>query len=494
MLTQRRAGIILHPTSLPGPHGIGDIGPAARHWVRRLSEARGGLWQVLPLGPTGYGDSPYQCFSSFATNPYLISPADLVQEGLLREEDIEDSHRSGVRIDYGETIAWKAGLLELAFSRLRGRERLHGQINDWARERWSWLGDFSLFMALKAAHGGGPWQEWPTEIRDRDPAALRDATTRLAEPIAATVFQQWAFDRQWQRLRLLARDQGVQIVGDLPIFVAGDSSDVWAHRELFEVDASGRPEFVAGVPPDYFSETGQLWGNPLYIWERHEATGYAWWMSRLEAVLNVADIVRIDHFRGFHDYWRIPAHAATAETGEWVDGPGDDFLEAVLNRFHELPIIAEDLGELHPGVYELRDRFDLPGMKILQFAFTNEEDNPFLPHHHPENCIVYTGTHDNDTSIGWYRSASADEQRQMRDYLGVDGTDPAWDLITAALESRASWAIVPLQDVQRLGTEARMNTPGRAEGNWQWRSGPEPLTDAMVEELGALIERTKRGA
>lgn len=492
MLTERRAGILLHPTSLPGPHGIGDIGPAARHWIKRLSEAGCSLWQVLPLGPTGYGDSPYQCFSSFANNPYLISPADLVQDGLLVEADIEGSHRTGTRIDYGDVIDWKKHLLELAFSRLRDRKKLHQQINEWAGERWSWLGDFSLFMAIKAEHGGGPWQHWPAEIRDREPGAVRDATRRLAEPIAKTVFQQWAFDRQWQRLRQVARDHDVQVVGDLPIFVAGDSSDVWANRQLFEVDSKGNPEFVAGVPPDYFSATGQLWGNPLYIWERHQETGYSWWLSRLDAVLRTADIVRIDHFRGFHDYWRIPGGAETAVTGEWVDGPGDRFLEAVRARFHELPIIAEDLGELSPGVYDLRDRFELPGMKILQFAFTNEDDNPFLPHHYPENCIVYTGTHDNDTTIGWYESAPEDQCHQMREYLDVDGSDPAWHLIEAALESRAAWAIVPLQDVQRLGTKARMNTPGTAEGNWQWRTGPEPLTDAMVEELGSLVNTTGR--
>ena len=492
MLTDRRAGLLLHPSSLPGPHGIGDIGPAARHWIKRLADAGCSLWQVLPLGPTGYGDSPYQCFSSFASNPYLISPADLIQDSLLSEADVEVSSRSGTQIDYGDTIAWKTELLDRAFTRLRGRKALHQQINEWARQRWSWLGDFSLFMALKAEHGGGPWLEWPAEIRDRDPMALRDATTRLAEPIARTVFQQWAFDRQWQRLRRVARDHGVQIVGDLPIFVAGDSSDVWAHRDLFEVDDEGRPEFVAGVPPDYFSETGQLWGNPLYQWDVHRESGYAWWLSRLDAAMSVADIVRVDHFRGFHDYWRIPGDAETAVIGEWVDGPGDHFLEAVRDHFDDLPIIAEDLGELNPGVYELRDRFGLPGMKILQFAFTNEEDNPFLPHHFPENCIVYTGTHDNDTTIGWYETAPDEQVHQMREYLGVDGSDPAWHLIEAAFESKAAWAIVPLQDVQRLGTEARMNTPGTPDGNWQWRTEPSVLTDEMVEELASLTARTNR--
>ncbi len=483
---------MLHPTSLPGPHGIGDVGPAARHFVKRLSDAGGSLWQVLPLGPTGYGDSPYQCFSSFAANPYLVSPADLVEMGLLTAEDVDSSERTGQRIDYGDVIAWKLELLDRAFQRLGSRPDLHDTINTWAHARWSWLGDFALFMSVKAEHGGGPWQDWPAEIRDREPMAVEDARSRLAEPIARTVFQQWAFDTQWQRLRAVAADHDVRIVGDLPIFVAGDSSDVWAHRDLFAVDATGLPEHVAGVPPDYFSETGQLWGNPLYHWDVHAETGYAWWLERLEAVLTVADIVRIDHFRGFHDYWKIPGGAETAITGEWVDGPGDHFLNAVLSKFHDLPIIAEDLGELSPGVYELRDRFNLPGMKILQFAFTNEDDNPFLPHLYPENCIVYTGTHDNDTTIGWYESAPKEHCHQMREYLSVDGADPAWELITTAMESQAAWAIVPIQDIQRLGTEARMNTPGRPDGNWQWRTGPEPLTDGMVEEFRALATRTGR--
>jgi 4-alpha-glucanotransferase len=493
MKFERSSGILLHPTSLPGPYGIGDLGPAAYRWLDWLAAAGCGLWQVLPLGPTGFGDSPYQCFSAFAGNPYLISPDLLLEQGLLERDDLADIPAwNPSRVDFGVLYQWKPALLEKAFQRFAANPGpLHSAYEYFRADNAAWLEDYALFMAFKAQHGGGSWDVWPEDLRRRDPAALNAARGSLANQIQMHIFNQFLFDRQWHDLRTYAHSKGLKIVGDLPIFVAYDSSDVWAHPELFHLDKKGKPTVVAGVPPDYFSPTGQLWGNPLYSWEVHKKTGYDWWLGRIRYALTNVDILRIDHFRGFAGYWEIPGDASTAEKGRWVPGPGADFFEAVKAGLGDLPIIAEDLGEITPDVTELRERFSLPGMKILQFAFSGP-DNPFLPHRYVQNCIVYTGTHDNDTALGWYRSAPEAEKDFARRYLRVDGSDIAWDLIRAAWRSTAVFALAPLQDFLGLGTEARMNFPSKLGGNWDWRMGEAALStelQAIFQELNWLYER-----
>ncbi len=495
MLFDRDAGIILHPTSLPGSHGIGDLGPAAERWVDWLAGTRCTVWQVLPLGPTGYGDSPYQSFSAFAGNPYLISPAALLSDGLLSDEDLEavPPFPAG-HVDYGAVIPWKLTVADRAFRRFKAYPP-PGSVDAFEEFRTAhagWLDDYALFMAVKHEQGGGPWTDWPLELRRREPAELDAARRRLGNEVLRHEFRQFLFFRQWDALRRRAHGHGLRIVGDAPIFVAMDSADVWAHPELFELDDELMPTVVAGVPPDYFSETGQLWGNPLYDWEAHAAEGYAWWIERIRHLTTTVDVVRIDHFRGFVDYWEIPAGAPTAVHGRWLDGPGEALFDALSDALGGLPIIAEDLGELHDAVPELRDHLGLPGMKILQFAFDGEPDNPFLPEHYPENCVVYTGTHDNDTTIGWFQTAPAAERRRALAYLGTDGSDIAADLITTAWRSQAALAAAPLQDFLRLGPEARMNTPGVASGNWAWRFAAADLTDELQSDIAALNEATGR--
>lgn len=494
MKLNRSSGILLHPTSLPGLYGIGDLGPAAFQWIDFLSESGCKLWQILPLGPTGYGDSPYQCFSAFAGNPYLISPDLLINDHLLVPEDLKEipEFPSG-QVDYGEIFTWKPDLLDIAYLHFEqsGSEELRNEFAAFCNENASWLDDYVLFMALKDAHEGAAWGTWEPGTRLRKADALSDAKVKLAGEISRQAFRQWLFFRQWAAVKKYANQKGVKIIGDIPIFVAYDSSDAWSNPELFYFDNSGRPTVVAGVPPDYFSPTGQLWGNPLYRWEVHKAGGYQWWINRFKAILSMVDIVRLDHFRGFAGYWEVPGTAKTAEKGKWVPGPGVDFLNAIKSAFGDLPILAEDLGEITPDVIELRDSFNLAGMKILQFAFSGP-DNPFLPHHHLENCIVYTGSHDNDTALGWYSTAPEYEKEFYRRYLGRSGDDFAGDLIRAAWSSVAGIAIAPLQDFLRLGTEARMNFPGKETGNWMWRM-PEtalsPELKAWLLDLNYLFHR-----
>jgi 4-alpha-glucanotransferase len=482
----RAGGILFHPTSLPGPHGIGDLGPAAHEWVAWLARAGCRLWQMLPLGPTGYGDSPYQSFSAFAGNPLLISPDVLVQEGLLRRDEVEGAPDfPAERVDFGAVIAWKDRLLTHltdAFD-ARARREQRDQYEQFREANRSWLDDFAVFMALKRAHGGAPWTEWPEGLRARDPEALIASRQCLESEVKAQSIRQFCFFRQWSALAEAAHTAGIDLVGDVPIFVAHDSADVWAHPGLFALDGFGQPEFVAGVPPDYFSPTGQRWGNPLYRWESMRADGYAWWVRRLQAVLSAVDIVRLDHFRGFEACWEIPASAPTAETGRWAPGPGAEFLSAVRRGLGGMPIIAEDLGVITPAVKKLRTDFGLPGMKVLQFAFDGTPKDEFLPHNYPERCVVYTGTHDNDTVVGWYDSAAEDLRDLCRRYLGRDGSEIAWDMIRAAWSSVAQWAIAPLQDVLSLGAQARMNYPSREHGNWGWRVRGEQLTDALADRL-----------
>ena len=491
---ERASGLLLHPTSLPGPYGIGGLGPAARRFATALGRVGVRWWQILPLGPTGYGDSPYQTFSAFAGNPYLISPDDLVNDGLLTEADLAaiPTFPAG-KVDYGAVIPFKIGLLDRAYERLAARTDLRAEMEGFHARHSAWLDDFALFMALKEAHGGAPWTAWEEPLRRRDPKALKAARAKLSDAISRHIFRQFLFFRQWRKLREHARECGVRFIGDMPIFVAHDSADAWAHPELFDLDESGNPRVVAGVPPDYFSPTGQRWGNPLYRWEEHHRTGYAWWLGRLRLLLELVDAVRLDHFRGFAAYWEVPAEEETAEHGRWVPGPGEDFFAAVNKALNNPPLIAEDLGVITPDVEALRRKFGFPGMKVLVFAFGSGADNPFLPHNYTDpNFAVYTTTHDNDTVVGWWNErATPEEQNFARRYLAVSGENIAWDLIRAAWRSTAVLAIAPVQDVLSLGNEARMNYPGRLGGNWAWRMAsdlPQKLADRLGE-FNALYRR-----
>jgi 4-alpha-glucanotransferase len=486
MKYKRSAGILLHPTSLPGRYGIGDLGPQAHLWLEFLQSTGCGLWQVLPLGPTGYGDSPYQSFSAFAGNPNLISPELLLEDQFLVEQDFEDMPEfPNERVDFGPLIDWKTRLLDKAFDRYRksgSQDQKNHVANFWA-EQSNWLSDFALFMAIKEEQGGGPWSDWPLPLRLRDTNVLQKARQDLDLPIQRQIFRQWLFFRQWEALRAKATEIGVNIIGDIPIFVAHDSADVWAHPELFFLDEEGYPTVVAGVPPDYFSPTGQLWGNPLYRWDIHAETGYAWWIDRFRAVLNMVDIARLDHFRGFAGYWEIPAGNPTAEIGQWVPGPGISFLKFIRNVLGELPIIAEDLGVITPDVVDMRETFGLPGMKILQFGFASDPDDPFLPHNYPSNCVAYTGTHDNDTVLGWYETAPEEERNFCRRYLNCSGDDITWDMIRILWGSVAMFTLAPMQDLLSLGPEARMNFPGKPSGNWDWRMKGKDTSSQMVDKI-----------
>jgi 4-alpha-glucanotransferase len=496
----RAGGILLHPTSLPGPHGIGDLGPEAHRFVDWLSASGCKLWQILPLGPTGYGNSPYQCHSVFAGNPYLISPDLLVEDGLLSKSDLLDEPdwsagptTRGNRVDYARLIPWKTALLERAYRRAEA-----GKSEDWgielARFRAGnafWLDEFALFMALKESEGGGSWIQWPRPLRLRDPDALDRARRSLRTQANRFAFYQLLFFQQWAVLRTHANTMGIQIIGDIPIFAAEDSSDVWSRPELFCLDHEGRPSSSAGVPPDYFSPTGQLWGNPVYRWETHGSDGYAWWLERVRATLKLVDIARLDHFRGFQAFWEIPAGSPTAETGRWTPGPSDGFFDAVERQFandasdHALPFVAEDLGEITPAVVRLRDRFRLPGMKILQFGFSDAA-NPFLPHNYVEHSVAYTGTHDNDTSRGWLARAPTAQRGFALNYLHASARNFAWEMMRGIWSSVANFAIAPMQDVLNLGTSARMNYPGRADGNWEWRFTEGDLDARLSEKMRGL--------
>ena len=491
---QRSAGILLHPTSLPAACGIGDLGPAAYSWVDALARARQTWWQILPLGPTGYGDSPYAAFSAFAGNPNLISPELLAADGLLKAEEFAFAHWPADRIDYGPIIAYKAGLTAHAWNNFQnGRSKaLRSDFDEFRTQEAGWLDDFALFMALKEAHGGISWHEWPEDLILREPDALQQARQDLAEEMELHSFRQFLFYRQWRALKQYAAQQNVRLIGDLPIFVADDSADVWTDPELFLLDPQRRPTVVSGVPPDYFSATGQLWGNPLYNWEAHKRSGYAWWTARLRTALEQVDCVRLDHFRGFESYWEVPAGQPTAEKGRWVKGPGADFFRVLRDKLGNLPLIAEDLGMITPEVRQLRRQFNLPGMRILQFAFGGAPERRFLPHRHERNTVVYTGTHDNDTTHGWYKTLTGDELDFLRRYAPSTENDISWDLIRLAWMSVADYAIAPLQDVLSLGEEARMNWPGRPSGNWRWRFRADMLSEELLDRLAELTEIYER--
>ncbi|RMG55401.1 MAG: 4-alpha-glucanotransferase [Acidobacteria bacterium] len=495
-MRRRASGILLHITSLPSDYGIGDLGPDAYRFVEFLAQAKQSFWQVLPLNPTNpaMGNSPYNGLSAFAGNWLLISPERMVRDGWLAQTDLDlPSAVSEERVRYDEVIAWKGRLFDRAYERFK-RDRL-GRAHDYETfraENAHWLEDYALFMALRARFAGSPWSEWPRELRDRQPEALHAARRELAESIEREIFLQYLFFQQWRELAAYGRERGIQMIGDMPFYVNYDSADVWAHPEIFKLDEEKKPLVVSGVPPDYFSATGQLWGNPIYRWDVLKETGYRWWMERMAHTLKLFDVVRIDHFRGFAAYWEVPADASTALNGRWVEGPGDDFFAALLRRFPYLPIIAEDLGLITPDVRELMHRFDLPGMRLLLFAFGEERpEHPYLPHNYVRHCVVYTGTHDNNTVRGWFETeATPEDRRRLFRYLGreVSADDVHWAFVRLAMMSVANLVIIPLQDVLGLGAEARMNRPATTEGNWRWRLRREQLAPSVAQMLREMTE------
>jgi len=500
----RSSGLLLHPTSLPGPFGVGDLGPEAYHFADFLEASGQSLWQVLPLGPTGYGDSPYACYSAFAGNTLMISPEKLVTDGLLSSVDPLPKFPAD-RVDFAAAHQYKDSVLSKAFAAFKraSDSELQLAFSDFCHRYVSWLDDYALFRALKNAHGGVAWNEWDPALVRRDPAALETAKQNLADQIEAQKFYQFLFYKQWFALKADCNKRGIKFVGDIPIFVAHDSAEVWINPDQFKLNADGSPVVVAGVPPDYFSATGQLWGNPLYKWQQMVADGFKWWIQRVHATLETFDIARIDHFRGFAACWEIPGGDKTAERGQWVEAPGRELFTAIRNELGDVPIIAEDLGVITPDVEALRDDFDFPGMRILQFAFSSDTKNIDLPHNYHKNVVVYTGTHDNDTAVGWFSSVAGEGSTRDTDqvererefclkYLNTEGEEIHWDFIRAVLASVANTAIVPLQDVLGLHTEARMNLPNSTEGNWSWRVKPQALTAevaARLKELTALYGR-----
>jgi 4-alpha-glucanotransferase len=510
----RSSGILLHLTSLPGAHGIGDLGDEAYRFVDFLVNSGQSLWQILPLGPTGYGDSPYASYSAFAGNTLLISLPFLVRENLLTNALLEDAPAfPQERVDFEGAHEFKQSLLRQAFVNFQKmtNQTLRHEFEEFCQSAASWLEDYALFRALKDEHGGIAWNEWKKPLAQRETVALAQARERLREEIEAQKFYQFLFFKQWFALKSYANTRGVKLIGDIPIFVAQDSADVWTNPEQFKLDEQSVPVVVAGVPPDYFSKTGQLWGNPLYNWEHMIADNFRWWIERVRATLHTIDIVRIDHFRGFAACWEIPGGDKTAERGQWVNAPGRELFDAIKAALGTLPIIAEDLGVITPDVEALRDDFGFPGMRILQFSFGGDPANQDLPHNYHRNVVVYTGTHDNDTTVGWFESEAgagstrdaAQIQREREfclKYLDSTGEEIHWDFIRAVMASVASIAIVPLQDLLGLGTKARMNLPNTTSGNWAWRYKPDALTPQLAQRLkdmshiyGRLPEPEEKG-
>jgi 4-alpha-glucanotransferase len=499
----RCSGILLHFTSLPGRFGIGDLGPCAYEFADFLSAGGQTLWQVLPLNPTGYGDSPYQCFSAFAGNPMLISLERLRDEGLLQASELTQSPRFPEEfVDYGPVIEFKMATLRRAAQVFftDGSDADRAAFDRFCESASPWLDDYALFMACKEAHRGAMWTEWAAPIRGRDAQAVREWSGRLALELKVFKYLQFAFFQQWEHLKTYCRQRGIRFMGDIPIYVAHDSADVWSHPELFYLDDQGRPTVVSGVPPDYFSATGQLWGNPIYRWDLLAASGYQWWIERFRGSLALFDMVRLDHFRGFESYWEVPAGETTAINGRWVKGPGEEFLLAMQSVFGALPIVAENLGVITPPVEKLRQQFGLPGMSLLQFAFGNDPQGPsFRPHNYNRDLAAYTGGHDNDTTVGWWTSSgtghstrTSEDVRKERDFARAylnfhDDSEIHWVMIRAVLASVADVAIVPLQDVLGLGSAARMNLPGKVSGNWKWRYRPGALSSELSARLLTLV-------
>ncbi|MGD9851586.1 MAG: 4-alpha-glucanotransferase [Nitrospirales bacterium] len=503
MNLSRGSGILLHPTSLPGKWGIGDLGPAAYQFVDFLKSAGQSWWQMLPLGPTGYGNSPYMCFSAIAGNPLLISPEKLMEDGFVLETDPQGSRSFPVEhVDYPRVITQKHSIFRKAYEQFKiksSAEQRQGFLQ-FREKQASWLEDFSLFMALKETHEGRSWTRWDRPLIVRDSQALQDCSRRFRDTIDYHQFLQYVFFNQWFALKQYAHAHGVRIIGDLPIYIAHDSSDVWAHPDLFYLDDQGHPSVVAGVPPDYFSTTGQRWGNPIYRWDARARSGYQWWIDRFRANLVLADVIRLDHFRGFEAYWEIPESEPYAINGRWVKGPGAELFAAVKAALGDLPVIAEDLGVITPEVETLRDTFGFPGMRILQMAFGRDpKAHSYRPHYYIQNCIVYTATHDHNTTVGWFTAEPGKETTQCKEeveeersgvvkFLGTDGREIHWDMIRLAMSSVAHLAIIPLQDVFGLGSDCRMNRPGTLKGNWEWRFHSGHLTEQVRTRLWELTD------
>jgi len=491
----RRAGVLAHPTSLPGPYGIGDLGPQAEEFLDWCAEAGLRVWQVLPVGPTGLGYSPYSGLSAFAGNPMLISPAWLVDRGWLSGSVEPPCGPDPGRVDFERVIPWKLEWLRRAWERFRScssgddRRALEAFVDH--PDQRAWLEDWTLYTAIKRRHGGRQWTVWDADLRRRHPSALRAAARELADELAFERFLQFLFFTQWGELRAAARKRGILILGDLPFYPAHDSADVWARPDLFLLDERGVPLKVAGVPPDYFSEDGQLWGNPVYDWARLEQEGYAWWIARIRSNLALVDWLRLDHFRAFVAFWEVDANAPTAAEGRWVPGPGVALFEALRGALGRLPLVAEDLGEITPDVHALRDRLELPGMRVLQFGF-HEADSLHHPRQHVSAAVAYTGTHDNDTLCGWLASLPEEFRQRVSDDLGPEGDSLAWRMIEVAYGSVANTVVVPLQDLLQLGSEARMNRPGVADGNWRWRADGRALTLRLADRLRTLARSSAR--
>lgn len=490
----RLSGTLLHPTALPGSHGIGALGSEARAFVDFLAKAGQGVWQILPLGPTNFGDSPYNALSAFAGNPLLLDLPTLAQWGDLSADDLAGGPAAGNRVDFPAVYRFKGERIARAADNFFGHASpdRHNDFARFCRAQSDWLDDYALFAALRSHFGSRSWQQWPTPLRQRNPAALKDWGLKLAREIAAEQYRQYAFVTQWNELKDYAGRKGVRLFGDLPIFVALDSADVWANQSLFRLDNDGRPVVVAGVPPDYFSATGQRWGNPLYRWETHRADGFTWWLARFRHELQRADLVRIDHFRGFEACWEIPANEPTAVNGSWRQAPGAELFRRLHSVSPQLPIVAEDLGVITPEVEKLRHEFGFPGMKILQFAFDSGPGNPYLPHNYETGCVVYTGTHDNATTCGWWNALEDSQRKQVAVCLGKPHPEIPWDLIRLAMASVARLCIIPCQDLLELDDSARFNRPGEANGNWQWRLQPGQLTQGLAERLRLLAETYNR--
>ncbi len=508
MLTQRASGILLHPSSLPGPFGSGDFGAGAFQFIDWLHQAGQRYWQVLPLGEVGPGNSPYMSRSAFAGNILLIDLVDLANKGWLNQEELQcnTSFFNEERVEFGKVGEFRLSKLRCAFDAFSAagggllsslipckNNKLKDEFKVFSIQESAWLDDYALFMALANEYRTCNWNQWPSKLASRNKKELDKTSSKLSNELDFWRFCQWQFDSQWRKIKEYAHQKGVAIIGDVPIFVAYESADVWAHQELFDLDENGKANTVAGVPPDYFSETGQLWGNPHYRWDRHAEQKYAWWLARLRQTLRHTDLLRIDHFRGFSEYWEIPAGAENAISGQWQTGPREHFFEAVKAAFPSMPILAEDLGIITDEVIALRDKFSLPGMRILQFAFGGGDDNPHLPMNYVENSVAYTGTHDNDTTVGWWGKLSSEEQSRVETFIGNQSQDIHIRIMSYLMQSIANTVIIPMQDVLGLPTESRMNTPGTAEGNWEWRCSTAAFNPDTAELLSFLTKNSGRG-
>jgi 4-alpha-glucanotransferase len=488
MKFERTSGILMHITSLPGDHGIGSMGKAAFQFVDFLAAAKQKLWQIFPLGPTGYGDSPYQTFSVFAGNPLLIDLQDLLSRGLLEAGDLDNMPANTDSVDFGAVFKEKHQVLKKAYQKFTATRNYE----EFCKQNDFWLENYATFMAIKDDNDGRTWNEWERSLKLRLTSPMQQIKQKLEKQIEYYKFLQFVFYEQWQKIQDYAHSKNIKIIGDIPIYVAFDSADAWANPEYFLFDENKQPTHVAGVPPDAFTATGQLWGNPLYDWQQMQKDGFKWWIDRFKICLQSCDIIRVDHFLGLVNYWAVPASDDTAINGKWQPARGREMLGKVLDTLGELPIIAEDLGAVTPPVEKLRDDFNLPGMKILQFAFGSGDDNPFLPHNFPENCVVYTGTHDNETTRGWYHNLPQHVKDHLHHYLQFDGSDVAWKLIETAWHSRAVMALAPMQDFLNLDNKARMNTPGTLGGNWQWRLLPKQLTQHLAQKIAQLTKAAAR--